>query len=146
MAAKDSDPTISRKAQLLITEQYRKNHPDELLSADEPAYGGKRLGEWLKERHDGFAFSPQAEDAIRHMGTNAIPALLDRLVYTEPPFGLRAYETNTEAMAAFLVLGEQAKSVLPKLSALMEGKDEHLALLAMMATCRMGEDTMPGPA
>jgi hypothetical protein len=46
-------------------------------------------------------------------------------------------------MAAFLVLGEQAKSALPKLNALIGNKDENLALLAMMATCQMGPEAMP---
>jgi hypothetical protein len=98
------------------------------------------LGERLKLRHDGYNFSKEAEDAIRHLGTNAIPALTPRLVYTQPPYHLPAYEVNLEAVGAFIVLGEQARSALPKLEAFMDGDNKDLALYAMLATSPMGAD------
>lgn len=142
VAATNNDDIISRRAKTLITGQLRKDHPERFRIHDDPSYNGKPLSEWLKQRHDGFAFSPQAEDAIRHLGTNAIPSLLERLAYTEPPFGERAYETNAEGMGAFIVLGELGSSALPRLAELMNGPDEQRAVLAMVSSCTMGENGM----
>ena len=55
-------------------------------------------------------FSKEAEDALRQIGTNAIPALLARLVYVQPPYGLRAFEINIDAVRGFIVLGDQART------------------------------------
>jgi len=53
----------------------------------EPEYGGKRLSEWVMAYADytsPTSDSQQIDDAIRHIGTNAIPYLLDWIRY-EPP-------------------------------------------------------------
>ena len=85
-------------------------------------------------------------DAIHHMGTNAIPGLLARLVYVEPPFGLRSPvggTVNIEAMCAFIALGEQAIPALPQLRTLMDGTNGDVAVRAMMATCGTGSNALP---
>jgi len=144
LASTDPDPMVSLGAKTYLTEQYRKDHSNEPLVPDEPSYGGKRLGEWLKMKgNPDSSFSKDAENALRQMGTNAIPALLERLVYIEPPVGLRAPEINIEAICAFIVLGQQAKPALSKLEVLMDSNDADTALHAMLATCGMGVDSMP---
>ncbi|MCX6923609.1 MAG: HEAT repeat domain-containing protein, partial [Verrucomicrobia bacterium] len=54
-----------------------------VIIAGEPSYGGKSLLEWLQTRdRDGLTLL--ARDAVRQMGTNAIPALLQMLTYRDP--------------------------------------------------------------
>ena len=101
------------------------------------------MGEWLKQQKQGERdLTKDAQDALRQMGTNAIPALLERLAYRQPPYKLKAYEVNMEAACAFMVIGEVAKPALPKLVGLMDSDDEDLALHAMIATCGMGADSI----
>jgi hypothetical protein len=53
-----------------------------LLFPDEPAYNGKRMGEWLVTCVGGGGdVTPAAKDTFHQVGTNAIPALLKRLAY-----------------------------------------------------------------
>jgi hypothetical protein len=143
----DPDFAISQNAKKFLTEQYRKAHPIESQFTNEPVFQGKGLGEWLKTRRnpDG-SFPKDAVDAIQHIGTNAIPALLARLVYTEPPFGLRSPVSGTvqvEAICAFIVLGENAIPALPQLRMFMDGTNGDLAVRAMMATCGTGSNAIP---
>jgi len=50
------------------------------LRLREPVYQGKSLGVWLAEYAENTAASKRAaEEAVRHIGTNAIPALLEML-------------------------------------------------------------------
>lgn len=146
-ATADPDPIIARSAKMFLTGQYRKARPAESWLQAEPSYEGKRLDEWLgtKRNPDG-SFSKDAEAALRHMGTNAIRSLLARLVYTEPPFGLRTRESNqknTDAICAFIALGDAAMPALPQLQALMNGTNETVALYAMMSACGTGSNAMP---
>ena len=142
-AAADPDPQVSRLAQEFITKLCRAGRPDELLTPNEPSYQGKGLGEWLKQKKQpDSGFTKEAEDALRQMGTNALPALLERLAYRQPPYNLKAYEVNMEAACAFIVIGEVARPVLPQLEALMDSDDEDFALRAMIATCGMGADSI----
>ena len=142
-AAADSDPNLALAAKRFLTDQYQMNHPDEFLTPDEPNYGGKRLSEWLKAHNNEGEFSQEAKNALRHMGTNAIPALLTRLVYVRPPFGLRAFEVNFGAARGFILLGEQAKPALPELWMFMDSTNREIALTAMIATYGTGSNAMP---
>ena len=126
-----------------MTEQYLQAHPIESQFSDEPVYGGKSLGEWLKMHDADGKFSKEAEDALRQIGTNAIPALLARLVYVQPPYGLRAFEINIDAVRGFIVLGDQAKPILPELQVLMDGTNKDVALFAMLAACGTGSNAIP---
>lgn len=142
-AAADPDPILARKTKERITKQYLAEHPVESQFPDEPSYGGKRLGEWLMANDRDGKFSSDAEDALHHIGTNAIPALLERLVYVQPPFGLRAFNVNIDAVKGFIVLGEQAVPALPRLRALMDSTNSDIALHAMLATCGTGSNAVP---
>ena len=142
-AAADPDRVISGRAETLLTEQYLQAHPIESQFPGEPVYGGKSLGEWLKKHAMLMGnFSKEAEEALRQMGTNAIPALLARLVYVQPPYGLRAFKININAVRGFIVL-EDRRPVLPELQVLMDGTNKNVVLLAMIAACGTGSNAIP---
>jgi hypothetical protein len=62
----------------------------------EPKYAGKRLDQWLApySRHPGSIkdVSPETIDAIDHIGTNAIPYLLDWIQYAPSSWRLTLEE------------------------------------------------------
>ena len=109
----------------------------------EPKYGGKRLREWLKlylQPLDRFTDRQEAAEAVRRIGTNALPWLLKWTDYerpgwkmtlaTNPPAAARrpgyfrsAYtrllngpldEDDWLARFGFEILGPQARPVLPE--------------------------------
>jgi len=142
-AAADSDSVVAERAKKVLTEKYQTEHPFEPQFLDDPSYEGKRLGEWLK-MHDSDGFlSQDATNAIQHLGTNAIPALFQRLVYAKPPFRLPAWEINMEAVRGFITLGEQGVPALPKLQALMDGTNQNLVLYAMVSALGTGTNAIP---
>src|ERR1700722_12374123 len=58
-------------------------------SAPDPVYQGKRLSVWLAELRLKFmngqvGYDTPVDNAIRHIGTNAFPMILQRLEYREP--------------------------------------------------------------
>ena len=144
-AAADSDLNMANRAKKILTENRQKEHPLESQFLDDPSYEGKRLGEWLKmhERQGDYAFSPEATNAIHHIGSNAIPALLRRLVYVEPPFGLPAYEINMDGVQGFLMIGDQATPALPQLQALLDGTNQSQVLYAMVSSLGTGTNAIP---
>ena len=144
-AAADSDLNMANRAKKILTENRQKEHPLEFQFLDDPSYEGKRLGEWLKmhERQGDYAFSSEATNAIHHIGRNAIPALLRRLVYVEPPFGLPAYEVNMDGVQGFLMIGDQATPALPQLQALLDGTNQSLVLYAMVSSLGTGTNAIP---
>ncbi len=142
-AAADSDTVLAGRAKEILTEKYQKGHPLESQFPNEPSYGGKSLGEWLKMHGRDGNFSEEAKRALQQMGANAIPSLLKRLVYLRPPFGLPAFDVNMDAMRGFIILGEQTRPALPQLLALMDSTNAHIALSAMMASCGTGSNAVP---
>jgi HEAT repeat protein len=134
---------LARRARELITKQYQAEHPIESQFSDDPSFEGKSLGEWLKTHDTEGAFSENAKRAIQQMGTSAIPALLKRINYVQPPFGLRAPEVNLDAVRGFITLGEQTATVLPQLGTLMDSTNQDTALYAMLATLGTGSNAMP---
>ena len=52
----------------------------------EPSYQGKSLSQWVADLDpQGRPESAKAAEAVRHMGTNAIPYLLEWMRYIQPP-------------------------------------------------------------
>jgi hypothetical protein len=142
--AADPDSDLALAAKGFLTDQYVTNHPDALLFPDEPSYSGKRLGEWLVTNIEGGGdLTTAAKNAIQQMGTNAIPALLKRLVYVRPPYCFNPFQININAAGGFIALGEQAKPALPELWRLMDSTNKEVALTAMIATCGTGSNAMP---
>src|SRR5665213_228889 len=142
--AADSDSDLALAAKGFLTDQYTTNHPDAFLFSDEPSYHDKQLGEWLETRIEGGGdLTPAAKDAIHQLGTNAIPALLKRLVYVRPQYCFSPFQINIDAAGGFIALGEQAKPALPELWVLMDSTNKDTALTAMIATCGTGSNSMP---
>jgi len=138
----------------------------------EPSYQGKKLSEWLEmysgAMHAGFEKSPgrlEAEDAVRHIGTNAIPLLLEWVRY-EPPAWRdqvwrkmrlgRRLETDFVArhvlgkeffhselaQYGFAILGPEAECAVPELTKLVcYGASPNIAGKAAFALGSMG---LPG--
>jgi HEAT repeat protein len=145
-ATTDADSKVANLATSSLR-QYRQKEREqgvgEVVIEGEPSYGGRRLGAWLKDRPDKDKLSEEAVRAIRGLGTNAIPTLLARLVYKDPRFGLADYDASIEAMSGFYVLGEAAAPALPRLEEILNGDDPHVALFALMATCKLGTSSAP---
>jgi hypothetical protein len=129
---------------MILTEHALIAHPIEAEFRDDPGFGGKPLGEWLKmyDRQGNSAFSPEATNALHHIGAHAIPALLKRLVYVEPPFGLPAYEVNLDGVRGFIALGEQGTAALPQLELLLDGTNQIRVVYAMAASLGMGTNAI----
>ena len=139
----------------------------------EPSYQGRRLSEWLF-CHDGhYVFgnpdlTPEAADAVRHIGTNAIPLLLtwiraepskknqfcDSLIRKMPPLlQTRLYEMTGHnererrpncAMVGFKALGTNASSEIPELASLLKSKNGTVAAFhARFALAYLGKDALP---
>ncbi len=110
---------------------WQVSRPDELY------YNGKPLREWLKDFSFGVSDSREAEDAVRHIGTNAIPTLLSMLRAKDSGLKIRfgklfarqswikikitsAENKNLAAAYAFGVLAADAKSAVPELIQIYE--------------------------
>jgi HEAT repeat protein len=106
----------------------------------EPVYQGKRLSVWLevlnRERTPSHPDDRVAQ-AIRHMGTNALPVLIERLhgqdtrlkqlmvAWTDKqerfPFHLKsADQCRSEAISGYQALGPLASSQVPRLTDMLE--------------------------
>jgi len=140
-----------------------------LLSRNrEPSYGGKSLTEWLQiyaEWNSATATSTQAVEAVRQIGTNALPLLLawvreDRGVWKDkldgirttlpPPIGktrtVRRMTDKTQILhfalfqTAFRLMGESADPAIPELTRLMNHPNDSVSKKAMLALAHMGKD------
>src|SRR5437899_5182657 len=74
--------------------------------------------------------------------TNAIPVLLERLVYRDSAFNLPDYGISLGGARGFVLIGEQATSALPKLEELISGEDDRTALLALVAASNSGTSSV----
>ena len=145
-SATDPDPALARRAKELITKKYQSEHPMESRFSDDPSYEGKRLGDWLKMHDAEGQLSEAATNAIHHLGTDAIPALLQRLTYLQPPFGLRTPEVNQvhmDGVRGLIALGDESVPALPALQALMDSTNQYTVLLAMVCTLGTGTNAIP---
>jgi HEAT repeat protein len=129
----------------------------EALRSREPAYQGKSLSVWLRQFEEAKVNSPtsryhlsptefQAQfvepthDALRHMGTNALPRLLSLLRAQNSPLQQRAEALlgrlpfirwrppsqelrRSMALSGFSALGTNAQPAVPALIALLNNKD-----------------------
>jgi hypothetical protein len=97
-------------------------------------------------RDAGGGLSPDATNAILRLGTNAVPALLQRLTYLQPPFGLRTPEVNLirmDGVRGLIALGDEAVPALPALQALMGSTNQDTILFAMVCTVGTGTNAIP---
>jgi len=129
----------------------------------EPVYQGKRLSVWLEGPPDADSISPETETAIRAMGTDALPALLNMVRIRNTLFrkvlsGLSGEqnwfrihirpveEIHEMACCGFMVLGPAAKPAVPRLARLLEDKDPEVRCAAAACLGYLGqtsEDAVP---
>ena len=129
----------------------------------EPEYSGKTLSIWLRGfTSEDMASRLQSAEALRHIGTNAVPPLIARLhqpSYREEPrwrqqlrallskqsfFKItipRPSDTHIEALAALDALGPMARDAVPVLENLLNDKPpDHRALMVL---ARIGQEALP---
>jgi HEAT repeat protein len=86
----------------------------------EPSYKGKNASQWLDEYGLGpgaYKPNPQADDALRHIGPNAVPDLLQLLHATNPNPATQtpASWDHWKAYLGFQALGPAGKLAIPDL-------------------------------
>src|SRR5947209_338906 len=101
----------------------------QVLRLREPAYQGKRLSLWLQS-YSPDSDSPEVDEALRTMGTNAIPTLLGNLQTKDSALklklaalGLRYTPAETRHLRAergFKALGAEASDAVPALIEIYE--------------------------
>ena len=136
----------------------------------EPEYGGKKLSEWLMiaaKSNTSVADAREAADAIRHIGTNATPWLLEWIRYEQPRWksNLRVCYRNLpkpffnksidlwfigserlagEAALGFSILGAEGASAVPELIRLTKSTNALLTSLnAETGLSFIGEAGLP---
>ncbi len=131
----------------------------------EPVYQDKRLSVWLRNYTDSRSstngeLAQQADDAVRHIGSNAIPTLLRMLRSRDSFVGFAllsvpakrhwvsfhytsAGEVNLRALMAFRALGAAGKAAVPDL---IETFNEKRSLMSQASTVRALGSIGPGAA
>ena len=135
----------------------------------EPSYQGQSLTQWLvKGRAANFTLlSPEQDEAIRHMGTNALPflvkwvrddssgsdikSLVSKLPASITPWSIRRWagddSKKTRAIAAafaFVQLGDEAQSAIPELTTVMTNSAAtNASKLAVIALAGIGKAAIP---
>src|SRR5262249_55755722 len=120
----------------------------------EPGYQGKSLSQWLTQYQDqfhidGYMDTPElheAQQAVKHIGTNALPCLLKWIDYQVPPWRYQLFASATKlrifrsklavrkllgegefrsglACIGFEILGPEARQVMPELVTLMNTRE-----------------------
>src|SRR5689334_9442211 len=117
----------------------------------EPIYKGKRLTDWLREydaAQPGVTFK-EVDEAVRQIGTNALPQLLHLLRAKDTPLKLFLIRSagkqhlvgvdvspaailHGRALAAFRTLGPSAKPALPALQEIL-CKENYAYVMAVIA-------------
>lgn len=129
-----------------------------------PTYDGKPLTYWLQEweKPTVYVKRQQYEIAIRQLGANVIPELIDILENNDPWLKVKAYGllnrvfwkrftymTYTERCAgipyAFEVLAEKSRSAIPDLIRLLQSDDTAIANAAIQCLfhVRLNADDIP---
>ena len=133
----------------------------------EPEYAGKKLSEWLLAcgSQGNGPEADEAVDAIRHIGTEALPWLMTWRSYQMAPVKAdlistlekgplagattRAIATSlsrqqrlaAQTLTGYQILGSQARPAIPELTSLM--KDEWSSVWAMHALANIGPEGLP---
>ena len=131
----------------------------------EPSYGGRYLSEWLRVPGQ---FSPEGtrvDEAIRHIGTNALPCLFRWIRAKPPPYG-RLVESGKlpqwfvhlllrfplgrflwhdrfdDATVCTMMLGAEARPTIPALVRVINhSKDPYRVSRAMLTLSFIGQDS-----
>jgi HEAT repeat protein len=138
-----------------------------LLREREPHYKGRSLSQWIALLNNSERDGPQheAEGAVRHIGTNALPFLLRWIQYKEQPWRTRVgtlcykfpekvagplsrlvvgrgRERQDEAFSALYVLGPEAKAAIPILTRLAVNHT-FVTEPAMIVLAHIGNEGLP---
>jgi peptidoglycan/xylan/chitin deacetylase (PgdA/CDA1 family) len=128
-------------------------------SNSEPAYQGVTLGKWIERYNnevDAEEQTKEAAEAVRHIGSNAVPTLLRWLQASDSKLKIKltelcekqslikfsftdAFEYNSRALFAFEVLGSEGKSAIPRLQQMVQKKPLYREI-ALHALCRIGPE------
>jgi HEAT repeat protein len=127
-------------------------------------YQGRRLSAWLDEVWylDG-GVDPEADKAVRQIGTNAIPYLLELAATRDSAlkaeasrvlpekwfvdYATRSAHNHFSAAFGFAALGGAAKPAVPELIRLLDDKDDDIRKTAARALGSIGpeaQDAIPG--
>ena len=138
----------------------------------EPGYGGKQLSEWLTviaKTNSSDLDGVEAKDAVRRIGTNALPCLVKWVGYEQPAWKRRLLDKYTrwpepffnnsiaqwlmgskgemlagDATLGFAVIGPGAARAVPELTQLMRSTNSARASLhATIALARLGSTGFP---
>jgi HEAT repeat protein len=105
----------------------------------EPTYEHQPLSTWLKAFEDAQSDSAderRAKDAVRAIGTNAVPHLLQML--TEDDINIQQ-----RAVKGFEILGPIAAPAVPQLSNLITGTNDVIGILAGNSLGNIGAPALP---
>jgi hypothetical protein len=130
--------------------------PVQSVQAKEPYYKGIPLSDWLLDDSGNAGGAP---DAIRQIGTNAIPTLLDLLDATPKTIKWVAAKLDSKTMrahliddnddvvfsqikesvvSAFVILGTNAEPAVPQMVRLLNKDNEDISLYAAAALAGVG--------
>jgi hypothetical protein len=103
----------------------------------EPEADGRTLSDWLELVREGKGTHTAATNAVRKIGTNAIPILLEKLARTDPMWKQKLQRTKLQGLISdewvyashpsikqayigFAILGSDAAPVVPELSRMLQ--------------------------
>ena len=130
-----------------------------VLFIREPVHEGRRLTAWLRDLETGPGGvadkSDRAGKAVKHIGTNAIPHLLEMLRAEDPDWKVTAVEWLREkcdldftsslareqrrwAVMGFKALGREASAAVPALRSIVAEPQAEIAAGALEAMCGIG--------
>jgi hypothetical protein len=140
----------------------------------EPRFGGRSLSDWLRLYRQPVGaiapiVSPEAADAVRHIGTNALPFLVNwieeqpdmplwRKSLAEPVYSWKLGTPGREALLewiagpelrpacafmGFEILGETARGAIPDLVRIANSRNARTVNTAIAALRCLGKDAVP---
>lgn len=145
-AAEDPDPNVRRVAAESADRFHFAMGDTNLLSrpfpADEPSYRGHTLREWLKIHRSDPVISRRADaaDAIRKVGTNAVPTLEAMLTQLDPATSRPDLTLAWYADDGFRLIGRDGAAAIDLLNELIRGPDEDLAIIGVSSAISVGEN------
>ncbi|HTV43097.1 MAG TPA: HEAT repeat domain-containing protein [Candidatus Sulfotelmatobacter sp.] len=127
----------------------------------EPEYDGRKLTAWLEDEHDSGIPDIDPASAIRRMGTNAVPFLVQMLQANDSPFKRKCmdllsrqhwvhfhilydFQKRSLALQGLGILGPDAKAAIPDLANLLStGNQDVDTDTVLLALSEIGPDAVP---
>jgi len=134
----------------------------QLFRDHEPSYQGRTLSQWVDQTPEGwYVNSTEAPEAIRRIGTNAIPTILKWISYEssplrtriamllsrlhlQPRFTLYPEQRADHAEIVFSILGPEARAAIPELTRLaLTSSDDRRSHRCINSLSYLGPDALP---